>query len=209
MGGRVHVIDHPLARHKLTLLRRAETEPKKFRELVAELAVLLAHEATRDLAVAETTVSTPLGPASGHQLTERIGLIPILRAGLGMVEGIWQLLPTAQVWHIGLYRDHATLLPVEYYNKLPVQPTVDVCLVLDPMLATGGSAVATIDILKRWGAHRIKFLGLIAAPEGVRRLTEAHPDVDVHLAAIDSHLNEHGYIVPGLGDAGDREFGTA
>jgi uracil phosphoribosyltransferase len=209
MGGRVHVVAHPLALHKLTLLRRAETEPKKFRELVAELAVLLAHEATRDLAVAETTVSTPLGQASGHQLTERIGLIPILRAGLGMVEGIWQLLPTAQVWHIGLYRDHATLLPVEYYNKLPVQPTVDVCLVLDPMLATGGSAVATIDILKRWGAHRIKFLGLIAAPEGVRRLTEAHPDVDVHLAAIDSHLNEHGYIVPGLGDAGDREFGTA
>ncbi|HUE75974.1 MAG TPA: uracil phosphoribosyltransferase [Chloroflexota bacterium] len=205
----VHIVEHPLARHKLTLLRRAETEPKKFRELVQELAMMLAHEATRDLAVAQATVMTPLGPTGGHQLAERVGLIPILRAGLGMVEGIWHLLPTAEVWHIGLYRDHATLEPVEYYNKLPVRPTVDVCLVLDPMLATGGSAVATIDILKRWGANRIKFLGLIAAPEGVRRLTEAHSDVDVHLVAIDSHLNEHGYIVPGLGDAGDREFGTA
>ncbi|MBI3978566.1 MAG: uracil phosphoribosyltransferase [Chloroflexi bacterium] len=205
---KVHVVDHPLVQHKLTLLRRVQTEPKKFRELVRELALMLAQEATHDLALVPATVQTPLGPAKGWHLGEKIGLVPILRAGLGMVEGIWQMMPAAEVWHIGLYRDHATLQPVEYYNKLPVSPTVDLCLVLDPMLATGGSAVATIDILKRWGARRIKFIGLIAAPEGVRRLTETHPDVDVYLAAVDSHLDERGYIVPGLGDAGDREFGT-
>jgi uracil phosphoribosyltransferase len=144
-----------------------------------------------------------------RQLGERVGLVPILRAGLGMVEGVWEVLPMAEVWHIGLYRDERTLRPVEYYNKLPVQPTVDVCLVLDPMLATGGSAVATVDVLKRWGARRIKFVGIIAAPEGIARLEAAHPDVAIHVAAIDSHLNERGYIVPGLGDAGDRQFGTA
>jgi uracil phosphoribosyltransferase len=150
-------------------------------------------------------------------LAEKIGLVPILRAGLGMVEGIWDLMPTAEVWHIGLYRDHRTLQPVEYYNKLPVNPTVQVCLVLDPMLATGGSAVATVDVLKRWGAHRIKFVGIIAAPEGICALTTAHPDVDIHVGAIDDHLTPpptrpddppEGYIIPGLGDAGDRQFGT-
>jgi uracil phosphoribosyltransferase len=146
---------------------------------------------------------------AAERLAERVGLVPILRAGLGMVEGVWEVLPMAEVWHIGLYRDEQTLRPVEYYNKLPVQPTVDVCLVLDPMLATGGSAVATVDVLKRWGARRIKFVGIIAAPEGVQRLSEAHPDVPIHVAAVDAHLNEHGYIVPGLGDAGDRQFGTA
>jgi len=204
----VHVSNHPLIRHKLTLLRDQRTEPKKFRELVREIAILLAYEATQDLAAEPTEVSTPLAPAQGSVLREHIGLVPILRAGLGMVEGIWEMMPSAEVWHIGLYRDERTLRPVEYYNKLPVAPTVQVCLILDPMLATGGSAVATVDVLKRWGAQRIKFVGLIAAPEGIERLSSAHPDVPIHLAAVDDHLNNIGYIVPGLGDAGDRQFGT-
>jgi len=203
------VSDHPLIRHKLHLLRERATEPKKFRELVRELGTMLAYEATADLALASVRVETPLTSLDAHRLAERVGLVPVLRAGLGMVEGVWEVLPMAEVWHIGLYRDEQTLRPVEYYNKLPVQPTVDVCLVLDPMLATGGSAVATVDVLKRRGARRIKFVGIIAAPEGVRRLSEAHPDVPIHVAAVDTHLNEHGYIVPGLGDAGDRQFGTA
>jgi len=203
-----YVSGHPLIQHKLHLLRGRATEPKKFRELVRELGVLLAYEATADLTLAPVAVETPLASIEASQLGERVGLVPILRAGLGMVEGVWEVLPMAEVWHIGLYRDERTLRPVEYYNKLPVQPTVDVCLVLDPMLATGGSAVATVDVLKRWGARRIKFVGIIAAPEGVRRLAEAHPDVAIHVAAVDAHLNEHGYIVPGLGDAGDRIFGT-
>jgi len=200
--------DHPLVRQKLTLLRDRTTEPKKFRELTRELAMLLCYEATRDLDLLETEVETPMGKAPGHRLRTRVGLIPILRAGLGMVAGAQELIPTAQVWHIGLYRDERTLHPVSYYNNLPVEPTVQLALILDPMLATGGSAVAAVDILKRWGRQRIKFLGLIAAPEGVARLAAAHPDVDVHVAAVDERLNEHGYIVPGLGDAGDRQFGT-
>lgn len=205
----LHVSAHPLVQHKLRLLRWTDTEPKKFRELVREIAVMLAYEATADLDMMATTVATPLAEAPAQALAVRVGLVPILRAGLGMVEGVWEVVPNAEVWHIGLYRDEATLRPVEYYNKLPVSPTVDVCLVLDPMLATGGSAVATVDILKRWGASRIKFVGIIAAPEGVKRLSDAHPDVPIHVAAVDSHLNELGYIVPGLGDAGDRQFGTA
>ena len=205
----VYVSQHPLVQHKLAKLRDMKTEPKKFRELIRELAILMVYEATTDLALEPVTVTTPMGQAHGHVLKEKIGLVPILRAGLGMVEGVWEMMPTAEVWHIGIYRDEATLRPVEYYNKLPVEPTVQVCLILDPMLATGGSAVATVDILKRWGAQRIKFVGLIAAPEGIKRLTEAHPDVPIHIAAIDDHLNEIGYIVPGLGDAGDRQFGTA
>ena len=204
----VYVSNHPLIQHKLTLLRDKATEPKKFRELVREIAILLAYEATQDLATGPATVETPMGRATGRALKEHIGLVPILRAGLGMVEGIWEMMPSAEVWHIGLYRDERTLRPVEYYNKLPVAPTVQVCLILDPMLATGGSAVATVDVLKRWGAQRIKFVGLIAAPEGIARLSEAHPDVPIHLAAVDERLNEIGYIVPGLGDAGDRQFGT-
>jgi uracil phosphoribosyltransferase len=204
----VHVSNHPLIRHKLTLLRDQRTEPKKFRELVREIAILLAYEATADLAAEPTEVATPLAAAQGSVLREHIGLVPILRAGLGMVEGIWEMMPSAEVWHIGLYRDERTLRPVEYYNKLPVAPTVQVCLILDPMLATGGSAVATVDVLKRWGAQRVKFVGLIAAPEGIERLSNAHPDVPIHLAAVDDHLNDIGYIVPGLGDAGDRQFGT-
>ena len=208
MTSNVHVSNHPLVLHKLTLLRDSRTDPKLVRELLREMAVLLAYEATTDLATKELVVSTPMGQAQGYQLAERIGLVPVLRAGMGIVEGIWNLMPNTEVWHIGLFRDEQTLEPVEYYNRLPVSPTVDVCLVLDPMLATGGSAVATVDILKKWGASRIKFLGVIAAPEGVERLTTAHPDVPVYLAAVDEKLNEIGYIVPGLGDAGDRLFGT-
>ncbi|MDO9087769.1 MAG: uracil phosphoribosyltransferase [Anaerolineaceae bacterium] len=199
---------HPLLAHKLTKLRNVETEPKKFRELVREMAGLLAYEATADLKIEPKEVQTPLRSAPGFVLKEKIGLVPILRAGLGMVEGIWELMPSAEVWHIGIYRDEKTLKPVEYYNKLPTEPTVSVCLVLDPMLATGGSAVATIDVLKRWGVNRIKFVGLIGAPEGVQNLQQHHPDVPIYLAALDDHLNEVGYIVPGLGDAGDRQFGT-
>ncbi len=218
MSGKVVESKHPLIQHKLTLLRDVRTEPKKFRELIREISILLVYEATADLGLKEVEVNTPLAATRGHLLAENIGLIPILRAGLGMVEGVWEMMPGAEVWHIGLYRDERTLRPVEYYNKLPVHPTVQVCLVLDPMLATGGSAVATVDILKRWGAERIKFVGVIAAPEGVERLRKAHPDVDIHLAAIDDHLTGEpqepgdppaGYIVPGLGDAGDRQFGTA
>lgn len=205
----VHESTHPLVKHKLTLLRNINTKPKKFRELVRELAMLLCYEATQDLRLMPIQVETPMGTADGSELLDKVGLIPILRAGLGMVEGIWEMMPGAEVWHIGLYRDEETLKPVSYYNKLPTIPTVQVCLVLDPMLATGGSAVATVDILKHWGAQRIKFVGLLAAPEGIARLEGAHPDVDIHVAQIDQRLNNIGYIVPGLGDAGDRQFGTA
>jgi uracil phosphoribosyltransferase len=199
---------HPLVAHKLAELRDKNTNPKKFRELVQELATLLTYEATLDLATIRRVVETPLASAQGEDLVERVGLIPILRAGLGMVEGVWGLLPTAEVWHIGLYRDERTLKPVEYYNKLPVEPTVSVCFILDPMLATGGSAVATVNVLKRWGVKKIKFIGILAAPEGVTLLQSQHPEVPIHLAAIDEKLNEYGYILPGLGDAGDRQFGT-
>lgn len=204
----VHVSNHPLIRHKVTLMRDFKTEPKKFRELIREVAILLAYEATSDLATQEMSVTTPLAQTKGYDLKEVIGLVPVLRAGLGMVEGFWEMMPSAEVWHIGLYRDHKTLEPIQYYNRLPVAPTVDVCMILDPMLATGGSATATAQILKDWGAKRIKYVGIIGAPEGIKRLSEAHPDVDIYLAAVDDHLNEHAYIVPGLGDAGDRQFGT-
>ena len=204
----IYPSNHPLVAHKLSLLRSINTEPKKFRELVREIAALITYEATADLLIQPIEVQTPLAKAPGSELQEKIGLVPILRAGLGMVEGVWELMPSAEVWHIGLYRDERTLKPVQYYNKLPIEPTVTVCLILDPMLATGGSAVATVNILKRWGVSKIKFVGLIGAPEGIELLQTTHPDVPIHLAAIDDHLNEHGYIVPGLGDAGDRQFGT-
>jgi uracil phosphoribosyltransferase len=204
----VYISSHPLVKHKLTILRDKKTNSTLFRQLVRELAILLCYEATQDMALEPKSVETPMGQAEGAQLKERIGLVPILRAGLGMVNGVWEMMPSSEVWHIGLYRDEETLRPVEYYNKLPVDPTVQVCLILDPMLATGGSAVATVDILKDWGARRIKFVGLIAAPEGVAALHDAHPDVPIHIAAIDERLNEIGFIVPGLGDAGDRQFGT-
>jgi len=199
---------HPLVAHKLSRLRDKSTDPKKFRELVRELAALLAYEATADLQTAPRELETPLAKMTGAELREKIGLVPILRAGLGMVEGFWELMPSAEVWHIGLYRDEKTLRPVEYYNKLPLEPTVSVSIILDPMLATGGSATATADVLKRWGVKKIKFVGLIGAPEGIAAMQKAHPDIPIYLAAIDARLNERAYIVPGLGDAGDRQFGT-
>ncbi|RJQ40939.1 MAG: uracil phosphoribosyltransferase [Anaerolineaceae bacterium] len=204
----VFVSNHPLISHKLAKLRSVTTEPKKFRALIREIAGLLTYEATRDLELESLEVQTPLETMNGAILREKIGLVPILRAGLGMVEGVWDLMPSSEVWHIGLYRDEKTLKPVEYYNKLPIEPRVSVCLILDPMLATGGSATATIDVLKRWGVKRIKFVGIIGAPEGIKLVHDNHPDVPIHLAAIDRQLNEHGYILPGLGDAGDRQFGT-
>lgn len=204
----VRISRHPLVQHKLTVLRDENTDHRSFRELMRELALLLVYEATLDITLEPRDVKTPMGIAKGYKSAETIGLVPVLRAGLGMVEGALMMLPSVQVWHIGLYRDEHTLRPVEYYNRLPKEPTVQVCLVLDPMLATGGSAAATIDILKRWGVPRVKYVGLIAAPEGVEHLTKAHPDVPIHLAAVDEKLNEVGFIVPGLGDAGDRQFGT-
>ncbi len=204
----LQVSKHPLVLHKLTVLRDKDTDHRAFRELVRELALLLCYEATQDLLLSPKTVITPMGEAAGFKAEEAIGLVPVLRAGLGLVEGVLELLPNVQVWHIGLYRDEKTLRPVEYYNRLPTEPTVQLCLVLDPMLATGGSAVATVDILKRWGVKRIKYVGLIAAPEGIERFSKAHPDVPIHVAAVDERLNEIGFIVPGLGDAGDRQFGT-
>jgi uracil phosphoribosyltransferase len=205
----LYVSSHPLVQHKLALMREVSTEPKKFREVVREITGLLLYEATLDLPTVEIDVETPLATMKGRKIADRIGFVPILRAGIGMVDAALDLIPTAQVWHIGLYRDHRTLLPIEYYNKLPVQPTVDICYVLDPMLATAGSATATVKVLKDWGARRIKYVGLIAAPEGVERFHSEHPDVPIHIAAIDTHLNDKGYIVPGLGDAGDRQFGTS
>jgi uracil phosphoribosyltransferase len=204
----LHVSSHPLVAHKLALLRDKTTAPKQFRELVRELSWLLGYEAMADLETRPITIETPLEEMTVAELEPRVGLIPVLRAGLGMVEAMLELMPTAQVWHIGLYRDERTLKPVEYYNKLPDAATVQVCLILDPMLATGGSSAATVDILKAWGAARIKQVSLIAAPEGMATLSGAHPDVDIHVAAVDRELNERGYIVPGLGDAGDRQFGT-
>ncbi len=199
---------HPLVAHKLAKLRSVDTEPKKFRELIREISMLLAYEATLDLAISPISVKTPMGNTTGQQLDEKIGLVPILRAGLGMVEGVWEMMPTAEVWHLGLYRDEKTLKPVQYYNKLPVTPRVGAVLLLDPMLATGGSATAATQVLKDWGVKKIKYVGLIAAPEGIKRMQDEHPDVPIYMAAIDDHLNEIGYIVPGLGDAGDRQFGT-
>ncbi len=207
----LHVSSHPAVRHKLSLLRDAQTEPKKFRELVREISWLVGYEALADARVSPIRVRTPIEETDGVRLTDRIGLVPILRAGLGMVDAMLELMPTAEVWHLGLFRDERTLRPVEYYNKLPDSATVDLCLILDPMLATGGSATAAIEVLKRWGAVtpvRIKLVNLIAAPEGVRAVQLAHPDVPIHTAALDRQLNEKGYIMPGLGDAGDRQFGT-
>jgi uracil phosphoribosyltransferase len=173
----VYESQHPLVKHKLSRLRDKNTEPKKFRELVREIAALLAYEATADLAVMPRELETPLEKMTGHELKEKIGLVPILRAGLGLVEGFWELMPSAEVWHIGLYRDEKTLRPVEYYNKLPLEPTVSVCLILDPMLATGGSATATAEVVKKWGVKKIKYVGLIAAPEGIKAMQTAHPDI--------------------------------
>ena len=203
------IVRHPLIQHKLTLMRDRRTPKKIFKELVDEIAMLMAYEATASLSLDEIVVQTPLEQATGWQVSgKKLTLVPILRAGLGMVEGILRLVPSARVGHIGLYRDHDTLEPVDYYFKVPGDAAERDFFLLDPMLATGGSAVSAIASLKRTGATRIRFLCLVAAPEGVRRVHEAHPDVPIYCAALDRELTAHGYILPGLGDAGDRLFGT-
>lgn len=204
----VYITNHPLIEHKLSILRDKNTKPTEFRRLVSELGQLLCYEAARDLPLVPKQIETPMCSMTAYEMAEMIALVPILRAGLGMVEGIWSLIPNAYVFHIGFYRDEKTLRPVQYYNKLPKEHPINTCMIIDPMLATGGSAIAATDILKQWGAKKIKYVGLIGAPEGIEAMQKTHPDVDIHLAAVDDHLNENGYIVPGLGDAGDRQFST-
>jgi uracil phosphoribosyltransferase len=207
--GQVRVFDHPLIQHKLSILRDQRTGHKEFRELVEEIAMLMAFEATSDLPVRPIDVQTPLTLAKGATIAgQEIAVVPILRAGLAMEAGILRLMPTARVGHIGIYRDPATLAPHTYYCKLPPDVGNRQVLVVDPMLATGGSAVESIDLLKARGAHTIRLMVLIAAPEGIRRVQSGHPDVDIYTAAVDERLNDHGYILPGLGDAGDRLYGT-
>ncbi|AND42446.1 MULTISPECIES: uracil phosphoribosyltransferase [Cytobacillus] len=206
---KVYVFDHPLIQHKLTYIREKSTGTKEFRELVDEVATLMAFEITRDMPLEEITIETPVSTMKSSVLAgKKLGIIPILRAGIGMVDGILKLIPAAKVGHIGLYRDPETLQPVEYYAKLPSDVEERDFIVVDPMLATGGSAIEAIHSLKKRGGKNIKFMCLIAAPEGVEAVQEAHPDVDIYIAALDEKLNEKGYIVPGLGDAGDRLFGT-
>ena len=205
----VHVLDHPLIQHKLAILRNKKTSVKEFRELVGEIAGLMCYEATRSLPTREVEVQTPVATAKCRMLSgKKLAIVPVLRAGLGMVDNMVELIPSAKIGHIGLYRDPETHLPVEYYCKLPPDVGEREMLVLDPMLATGGSSIAAIDILKKHGCNTIKLVCLVGCPEGVEALQKAHPDVDLYIAAIDDHLNEHKYIVPGLGDAGDRLFGT-
>ncbi len=204
----LHLLKHPLITHKLTQIRKKETGTKDFREALDEIAGLMAYEISRDLPVKEVDIETPLGPCHTHELATNIVLVPILRAGLGMVDGITNLIPIAKVGHVGMYRDHDSLEPREYYAKLPPCITSAVVMVLDPMLATGGSSSATIQYVKSQGASQIKLVCIVGAPEGVRRIEKDHPDVDIYLSALDEKLNEVGYIVPGLGDAGDRLFGT-
>lgn len=207
--GKVHVLNHPLIQHKLTIIRDVNTGTKEFRELVNEIATLMAFEITRDLPLKEVTVETPVGPATSNIIAgKKLGVVPILRAGLGMADGVLKLIPAAKVGHIGLYRDPETLKPVEYYLKLPSDVQEREFIVVDPMLATGGSAVEAIHSLKKRGAKKIKLMCIIAAPEGVEAMQKAHDDVDIYLAGLDEKLNDKGYIVPGLGDAGDRLFGT-
>ena len=209
MSLKIKVIDHPLIQHKLTFLRDKTTGTKDFREMLEEISLLMAYEITRDLPLQDTIVETPVGPCKAKVLAgKKLGVIPILRAGLGMIAGIIQLIPTAKVGHVGLYRDPVTLQPVEYYCKLPSDVAERELIVVDPMLATGGSAAAAITLLKQKGAKNIKLMCLVSAPEGVKVMNDAHPDVEIFTAALDEKLNDHGYIVPGLGDAGDRIFGT-
>lgn len=209
MENQVFVMNHPLVQHKISLLRDKQTGSKEFREIISEIAMLMCYEATRDLPLKEVEIETPVAVAKTKILAGRkMACIPILRAGIGMVDGVMAMIPAAKVGHIGLYRDPETLKPVEYYSKLPTDITERDVVVLDPMLATGGTAVDAIDIIKRSSPKSIKFMCIIAAPEGMKALTDAHPDVPIYCAAMDEKLNDHGYIVPGLGDAGDRIFGT-
>ena len=206
---KVHVLDHPLLQHKLSILRREDTGVKEFREIVSEIAALECYEATRDLPLEDVEIKTPVATGTFKQLSgKKLAIVPILRAGLGMVDGIVDMIPSAKVGHIGLYRDPDTLAPVEYYCKMPTDIAERDVLVLDPMLATGGSAAAAITFLKGYGCKNIKLMNVIAAPEGIKTVQEAHPDVEIYVAALDEGLNDHCYIVPGLGDAGDRIFGT-
>ena len=206
MGANLHVLNHPLAVSFLTEIRDHSASRALVRHRIRELAALLFQEATRDLSLRAVRVTTPLAETDGARVSVTVGLVPILRSGLGMVDGILEMLPEARVFHLGVFRDEKTLEPVEYYSKLGQYAPVDVAFVLDPMLATGGSAAAAVARLKSWGVKRIKFLGIFAAPEGVQKLSQEHPDVEIHLCAVDSHLNDKGYIVPGMGDAGDRQF---
>ncbi len=204
----LHVMDHPLIMHKISMLRDKNTDTKEFRKLVYEIALLMGYECTRDLTLVDHPIETPMGATTGHFIDKQVAIVPILRAGLGMVDAMLELVPAAKVGHIGLYRDHETLEPVEYYCKLPPDIESRQVLVLDPMLATGGSASAAINFIKKRGAVNIRLVNLIAAPEGIQRVQEDHPDVDIYVGAVDDKLNDIGYIVPGLGDAGDRLFGT-
>lgn len=205
----VHVMDHPLILHKLSIIRDKDTSVKEFREMVSEIATLMCYEATRDLPLEDVEVETPIAKATVKKIAgKKMAVVPILRAGLGMVDGIQQLVPSVKVGHIGLYRNPKTLEPVEYYCKLPKDIAERDVLIVDPMLATGGSATAAIQFIKKYGSKHIKLMSILAAPEGVERVQKDHPDVDIFVAAVDERLNEHGYIVPGLGDAGDRIFGT-
>ena len=208
MSSKLHVSSHPLVQHKATLLSRDSTDTRMFRELVRELTGLLVYEAMADVPVRTITYTTPLEESEGHELDARIGLVPIIRAGIGMVDAAADMIPSSEVWHLGMYRDEVTHTPVSYYNKLPKENPDDLIVVLDPMLATGGSAKDAITVLKDWGAKWIKFVGIIAAPEGVQALQEAHPDVEIYIARLDRELDENRYIRPGLGDAGDRLYGT-
>ena len=206
---KVHVLDHPLLQHKLSILRAEDTGVKEFREIVSEIAALECYEATRDLPLEEVEIKTPVATGTFKQLSgKKLAIVPILRAGLGMVDGIVDMIPSAKVGHIGLYRDPDTLNPVEYYCKMPSDISERDVIVVDPMLATGGSAAAAITFLKGYGCKSIKLMNILAAPEGVKAVREAHPDVDIYVVGLDEGLNDHGYIVPGLGDAGDRLFGT-
>lgn len=207
--GKFQVISHPLIQHKLSILRREDTSTKDFRELVNEIAMLMGYEVSRDLPLEEVEIQTPITKTTQKQLSgKKLAIVPILRAGIGMVDGFLSLVPAAKVGHIGMYRDEETLKPVEYLVKLPEDIDQRQIFVVDPMLATGGSAILAVNSLKKRGAANIKFVCLVAAPEGVKKLQEAHPDIDIYTASLDEKLNEHGYIVPGLGDAGDRLFGT-
>ncbi|WP_295865818.1 uracil phosphoribosyltransferase [uncultured Oscillibacter sp.] len=209
MNEHIHILNHPLLQHKLTILRNKDTSTKDFRELVSEIAMLMTYEATRDLPLEDVAVETPVAPGTFKTISgKKLAIVPILRAGLGMVDGVLKMIPAARVGHIGLFRDPETLEPVKYYCKMPADIAERDVIIVDPMLATGGSASAAIGFMKEYGCKHIKLMDVLAAPEGIARIEKEHPDVDVYVAAVDDHLNDHGYIVPGLGDAGDRIFGT-